>query len=53
MSDNAPNKKLNEDLRKSYTHERPKPTSNPPQNRENTKPQRTSGSQRGNSGKNK
>jgi len=53
MADNATNKKLNEDLRKSYTHERPKPTSNPPQNREPTKPQGPSGSQSGNSGKDK
>jgi len=33
-ANNIINKKLNEDLKKSYIHERPKPVSRPPQNRE-------------------
>jgi len=39
MTDDAANRKLNEDLRKSYTHDRPKPTTKPPQNRDTSKPQ--------------
>lgn len=39
MAKDSSNKKLNEDLTRSYTHNRPKPETNPPQNRDTTKPQ--------------
>ncbi len=46
MSDKSSRKQLNEDLQKSYTHERPRPSTNPPTNRE--KPS-SSGSEKGSS----